>query len=182
MLRSNHFKFFTNSKWHLYQYRVDFEPDEERTFVRKGMLRMHRNAIGPYIFDGTLLYTSTYIADVSLSIQFISPYKQIYTQNFINIYEKFQKLEYITKRQSDDALVKIIICLVGQLSSDDPCNNFFFNIIIRKCLEHLDLQLVGRDYYDARNKVSKKIYMDILLNWIFYNFYNNNDCAFYRVA
>lgn len=72
MLRSNHFKFDTKSKWHLYKYRVDFEPDEERTFVRKGMLRMHKDSIGPHIFDGTLLYTPTYIADVSVSIYFIS--------------------------------------------------------------------------------------------------------------
>lgn len=58
--------------WCLYKYRVDFEPDEERTYVRKGMLRLHKEKVGPYIFDGTLLYTSTRLPDVSTSIFYVT--------------------------------------------------------------------------------------------------------------
>ena len=30
----------------------------------------------------------------------------------------------------------------------------FFNIIMRKCLDYLNLQLVGRNYFDPHNKVT----------------------------
>lgn len=33
-------------------------PDEDRTFVRKALLANHKNTIGGYIFDGTVLYCS----------------------------------------------------------------------------------------------------------------------------
>jgi aubergine-like protein len=37
---------------------VDFAPDEERTIIRKALLRNHRATLGGYIFDGTLMYCS----------------------------------------------------------------------------------------------------------------------------
>jgi aubergine-like protein len=57
-LTSNYFKLLTHTDWALYQYRVDFSPDEDRTAVRKGLLRHHKNILGGYIFDGTVLFTS----------------------------------------------------------------------------------------------------------------------------
>ncbi|XP_029174290.1 piwi-like protein Siwi [Nylanderia fulva] len=127
MLQSNHFKVPTVPNWSLYKYRVDFEPEESRTFIRKGLLKLHKERVGAYIFDGTVLYTSCRIPD---------------------------KVELVSTRKSDETPVKIIIRLVGDMKRDDPHYIQFFNIIMRKCLEYLKLQLVGRDYYDARNKVS----------------------------
>ncbi|KAL6255908.1 hypothetical protein P5V15_013149 [Pogonomyrmex californicus] len=127
MLQSNHFRIPTGPNWCLYKYRVDFEPEETRTFVRKGMLKLHKEKVGAYIFDGTVLYTSSRLPD---------------------------KMELVTTRQSDNVPIKIIICLVGSMSPDDWHYIIIFNIIMRKCLEHLKLQLVGRDYFDAKDKVS----------------------------
>jgi aubergine-like protein len=47
-------------------FRIDFEPDETRTFVRKGLLKLHKEKVGPYIFDGTVLYTIMRLPDVSV--------------------------------------------------------------------------------------------------------------------
>jgi hypothetical protein len=45
---------------------VDFAPDDDRTIVRKALLRNHRPTLGDYIFDGTMLYCSVrYPQDVS---------------------------------------------------------------------------------------------------------------------
>lgn len=52
--------------WALYQYHVDFAPEEDRTVVRKGLLKLHQKSIGAYIFDGTLMYTSHRLTDVSI--------------------------------------------------------------------------------------------------------------------
>lgn len=77
-LQTNYFKLLTTPNWCLYKYRVDFEPEEERTVVRKGLLRVHQKKIDPYIFDGTVLYTSTRLPDVKILRYFI-----LYTQTNI---------------------------------------------------------------------------------------------------
>ncbi|KAG5323893.1 PIWI protein, partial [Acromyrmex heyeri] len=127
MLSSNHFRLPTVPNWCVYQYRVDFEPEENRTFIRKGMLKLHKDKVGPYIFDGTILFSSTRLPD---------------------------KIELTSVRKSDNTPFKVIIYLVGRMMPEDPHYITIFNIIMRKQLEHLNLQLVGRDYYDAHNKVS----------------------------
>ncbi|XP_070167826.1 piwi-like protein Siwi [Polyergus mexicanus] len=127
VLQTNHFKVPTVPDWCLYKYRVDFEPEETRTYIRKGLLRLHKEKVGAYIFDGTTLYTSCRLPD---------------------------KMELVSTRQSDDTPIKIIIRLVGDMMRDDSHYIQLFNIIMRKCLEHLQLQLVGRDYYDARNRIA----------------------------
>jgi len=58
MLQSNYFKLETHTDWCLYQYRVDFAPDEENHFIRKALLRNHRATLGGYLFDGTMLFCS----------------------------------------------------------------------------------------------------------------------------
>ncbi|EFN83189.1 Protein piwi [Harpegnathos saltator] len=129
ILSSNYFKLHTEefaSTWCLYKYRVDFEPEEDRTVVRKGMLKLHKERIGSYIFDGTVLYTTARLPDI---------------------------LELLSIRKSDEVHIKITIRFVGDMSRDDPHHIQVFNIIMRKCLEHLRLQMVGRNYYDANNKI-----------------------------
>lgn len=57
-LMANYFKLETHTNWCLYQYRVDFAPEEDRTPIRKGLLRNHKAVLGGYIFDGTMMFTS----------------------------------------------------------------------------------------------------------------------------
>lgn len=63
-------------------------------------------------------------------------------------------MELFSERQSDSTKITISIRLVGELAKGDPHYPQFFNIIARKGLEHLRLQLVGRNYFDARAKVN----------------------------
>lgn len=58
MLKANYFKLETHPDWCLYQYHVDFAPEEDRTGMRKALLRNHQAVLGGYIFDGTVMYTS----------------------------------------------------------------------------------------------------------------------------
>ncbi|XP_043284504.1 piwi-like protein Siwi [Venturia canescens] len=125
-VQANYFKVLNATDWCLYKYRVDFAPEEDRIQARKGMLGVHRDKLGAYIFDGTVLYTSNRLP---------------------------QPLEVFSKRRSDDANIQIVIRLVGDISKGDEHYLQFYNIIMRKCLEYLQLQLVGRNYFDARNKV-----------------------------
>lgn len=64
-----------------------------------------------------------------------------------------QPLELISIRNSDEARIRITVRLVGDLAQGDAHYIQFFNILLRKCLDHLDLQLVGRNFFDAKAKV-----------------------------
>ncbi|XP_023290765.1 piwi-like protein Siwi isoform X2 [Orussus abietinus] len=130
-LQANYFKLLTTTNWCIFQYRVDFSPEEVRTVVRKGLLKIHSKSIGAYIFDGTVLYCSHRLP---------------------------QPMELFSKRESDQEKIRITIRLVGDMVRGDHHYLQFFNIIMRKCLGFLNLQLVGRDYYDARNKVEIREY------------------------
>ena len=67
LLKANYFKLDTHTNWCLYQYRVDFAPEEDRTVVRKALLRNHKAVLGGYIFDGSMMFTSQRLApDVSI--------------------------------------------------------------------------------------------------------------------
>ncbi|KAF7997591.1 hypothetical protein HCN44_006162 [Aphidius gifuensis] len=125
--RSNYFKLTAAPDWCLYQYHVDIQPEEDRTFVRKGLLGLHREKLGGYMFDGTSLYLCARLAnDVS---------------------------EFTSTRQSDGVQMRIIVKLTGTLEKGDPHYLQFYNVLMRKCLSHLKLQLVGRNFFDPHAKV-----------------------------
>lgn len=67
-------------------------------------------------------------------------------------------MELLSVRQSDNVHVKMNIRLVGEMLRDDPHYIQVFNIIMRKCLDNLKLQLIGRNYFDPHNKVSKSLH------------------------
>lgn len=60
---------------------------------------------------------------------------------------------FVSTRQSDEAHITITVRLVGDMKMGDAHYIQFFNIIMRKCYEHLKLKLVGRNYFDPVNKV-----------------------------
>jgi len=43
----------------LYQYRVDFNPEEDRISTKRGLLAQHRDRLGGYLFDGTMLFSGS---------------------------------------------------------------------------------------------------------------------------
>ena len=64
-VRANYFEVMKKPDWSLLQYRVDFVPEIDHMGVRKAMVRDHAATLGKYIFDGTLLYGTTRLTDVS---------------------------------------------------------------------------------------------------------------------
>jgi len=64
-----------------------------------------------------------------------------------------QLLELFSTRISDDTEIRITVRLVGDVAQGDTHYMQVFNLLMRKCLGHLDLQLVGRNFFDAKAKV-----------------------------
>lgn len=68
-LLANYFPITSYTNWCLYQYRVDFDPEEDRISTKKGLLAQHKERFGGYLFDGSMLFTSVKLdPDVSIYI------------------------------------------------------------------------------------------------------------------
>ncbi|GJQ76571.1 aub [Trypoxylus dichotomus] len=132
-LRSNYFQLLKMTNWCLYQSRVDFAPDEDRTPIRKKLLRTALKDILPvYVFDGTVMYAS----------------RRLHPDPF----------EVFVDSEVEGEKMRITIRTVGELGEGDYHFLQFFNIIMRKCMGFLELQLVGRNFYDEKAKA-------IVPNW-----------------
>lgn len=136
-LSANYFALIQQGKWSLNQYRVDFNPEIDHTGQKKGLLRtgLQNVQILGYLFDGTVLYTTTRIQPDPLEVF-------VQTANGEN--------------------VRITIRLVGEVAWTDYHYIQLFNIIIRKCLTYMQFQLVGRNYYDPNARVSTYTYLIVI--------------------
>lgn len=125
-LKSNYFVVESAPPWTLYQYRVDFTPEEDRTHVKKRLFREAvRSILSGYLFDGTLAFTSNRITPDPLEL-------------FV---------------EHNEQRIRITMKMVGEVTKEDAQKIQVFNIFLRKCLACLNLQLIGRNYFDAAVKV-----------------------------
>lgn len=126
-LTANYFEVLSAVEWILYQYRVDFAPEEDRTSAKKRLLsQATAKILGGYLFDGTLLFTSNRLHPDPM---------ELFVENETGI--RF----------------RITLRMVGEVMKEDSQRLQVFNIILRKCLACLNLQLIGRNYFDAAAKV-----------------------------
>jgi len=126
---ANYFPLVRKPDWNLYQYRVDIAPEEDRTYERKKLLKQHATVLKKYIFDGTVMYTP-------------------------ERYNVGGEAFNLTSKGDDGTMYVITIRRVGELGPRDGLYIQFFNIMVRKVMEDLKLQLVGRDYYDKAAAVT----------------------------
>lgn len=119
-LCANYFKLSTPTNWHVYLYHVDFAPILDSTRLKKKIMRESKQINAVYIFDGnTLLTTSKLKNDVT---EFLASEGE----NKITI-----KIKYIRIVESTEMeMVQI------------------FNNVLRKCMDGLGLNLIGRNYFD----------------------------------
>lgn len=89
---SNYFQLISRPDFHLLQYRVDFNPDVDHMAHRKRLVLSHADKLGKYLFDGTLLYGTTRLA---------------------------QPLELCCKLTSDGSNIRLTFRLVGEIQKED---------------------------------------------------------------
>lgn len=83
-MRSNYFQLIKKPDMHLLQYRVDFTPEIDHPGVKKALIRVHERTLGKYVFDGTLLYNTTRLAQVKLSKMSNDPMATPFLQLFFS--------------------------------------------------------------------------------------------------
>ncbi|XP_063598919.1 piwi-like protein Siwi [Penaeus indicus] len=102
-----------------------FSPEEDRTGERKRLVRQHREALGGnYLFDGMQLYLPHKLGS--------------------------EVTELSSKRESDGSAYQIKIKFIKELSTMDSQGLQIMNIKLRQWLEHLGLQLIGRNHFNPK--------------------------------
>ncbi|XP_014099672.2 protein aubergine [Bactrocera oleae] len=131
VIQTNYYRILKKPKWSIHQYRVDFAPDVDMVRVRRAYLAHHKEIFEGYIFDGTVLFCTKYL-------------------------EK-QQLELLTKNREGET-IQIKMKYVGQLEVTDAQQLQVLNLILRRAMEGLKLQLVGRSFFDPKAKHSLNAY------------------------
>ncbi|XP_041675230.1 LOW QUALITY PROTEIN: protein aubergine [Drosophila eugracilis] len=135
-VQTNYFKLLKRPNWTIYQYRVDFVPDIDNTRLRRGLLNEHRSLLGGNIFDGTVLFCTTQFKPVQNS-----PYV----------------LELVAKNRAGEN-IEIKIKAVGSVEAGDNQQFQVLNLILRRAMEGLELQLVHRNLFDPKAKINLENY------------------------
>lgn len=125
-LQANYFRLLTAPQWHLYQHRVDFAPDIENAIVRKGLIGVHKTSLGGYLFDGTMLFLTRRLPNDITEL-------------------------YSTRKDGEQ--IRVTVKFVGEVSMMDGTSLQILNLILRRAMEGLHLQLVGRNFFDALAKI-----------------------------
>lgn len=56
-IQTNYFQLISSNKWTIYKHHVDFNPCDERTFIRKKLFRDVSSRFVGHIFDGSTLFS-----------------------------------------------------------------------------------------------------------------------------
>ncbi|XP_069136145.1 piwi-like protein 1 [Argopecten irradians] len=127
-LTTNFFTFDCDDDWSLYQYHVDFNPMIDSRKMRIGLLFTHADLLGQTrIFDGMIL---------------ILPHKL--PQEVTEVFSQ-------TKRDSEN--IRITIKFTNTFHSSSPQGLFFLNILFKRVLNLIDMQQIGRNYYNMNLSV-----------------------------
>ncbi|XP_034068438.1 piwi-like protein 1 [Gymnodraco acuticeps] len=127
-LSANFFRILSRPQWVLYQYHVDFNPPMEARRLRSALLFQHEETLGSArSFDGALLFLPKRLQN-----------KETLLHSETRMGEK----------------VQITVTLTNELPPTSPVCIQFYNIIFRRILRMLDMQQIGRNYYNPKDPLN----------------------------
>ncbi|XP_023249891.1 piwi-like protein 1 [Seriola lalandi dorsalis] len=127
-LTANFFRIMSRPQWVLYQYHVDFKPAMESRRLRTALLFQHEEVLGSArSFDGALLFLP------------------------LRLHGKETVLHSETRNGEK---VQITVTLTNELPPTSPVCIQFYNIIFRRILRILNMQQIGRNYYNPSDPLN----------------------------
>lgn len=129
-LSANYFKLIRKPKFEFALYRVDFKPEIENAAMRKAFVGHHKELLGGYLFDG---------------------------QSMIYLTHRLQEQQLTLSIESREGVTyQMIIKNTGAvIEATDSMASQILNVILRRTMDGLNMQLVGRNLYDPENKVNR---------------------------
>lgn len=133
-IKANYFALNSKIKWQIYHYHVDFSPEIESASFRNALLVRQREILGSFLYDrGASIYMTRLL--------------------------EREETEIVT-RDRDDREILIRIRRVEIISPLENRSIQVQNIIVKKALKELNLDRIGRDYFDSGAKVSMPMLID----------------------
>ncbi|XP_030593002.1 piwi-like protein 1 [Archocentrus centrarchus] len=127
-LTANFFRILSRPQWVLYQYHVDFEPQMESRRLRSALLFQHEETLGSArSFDGALLFLP---------------------------HRLHSKETVVYSETKNGEKVQITITLTNELPPSSLVCIQFYNIIFRRILRILNMQQIGRNYYNPSDPLN----------------------------
>uniref|UniRef100_A0A8C2PUK7 Piwi-like RNA-mediated gene silencing 1 n=1 Tax=Cyprinus carpio TaxID=7962 RepID=A0A8C2PUK7_CYPCA len=121
-LRANFMRLLSRPLWALYQYHVDYKPPMESRRLRSALLFQHEETLGKaHTFDGAILFL---------------PNKLHNTETVL------------CSETRNGEKVEITVTLTNELPPSSPVCLQFYNILFRRILRILNMQQIGRHYYN----------------------------------
>uniref|UniRef100_A0A182MUF5 Protein piwi n=1 Tax=Anopheles culicifacies TaxID=139723 RepID=A0A182MUF5_9DIPT len=132
LLQSNYFKLLKRVDWTLYHYQVEFVPTCPSPRLTQSLVNEHKKLLGGFVFDGVQLFTAC----------------------------KLSSDELVLHSQHDRTGDKyeLHIQRVAVVDMTDETGLQVLNLILRRAMNGLNLQLVGRNLYDAAAKIPIREY------------------------
>ncbi|XP_029717566.1 protein aubergine-like [Aedes albopictus] len=132
MLQTNYFRVTRQEEECIFQYRVDLNPPVESSRLLKSLVYGLKATIGGYIFDGTQLFTRHKL--------------------------RSDEVEISTKDTTTNQQYIIKLRRVGVIDGTNETALMIFNLINRKAMGGLNLQLIGRNFFDPAAKLTVSQY------------------------
>ncbi|EAT40579.1 AAEL007698-PA [Aedes aegypti] len=131
-LNSNYFKLLKHIEWTLYQYRLDFSPQCASMRLMQGLVNEHKKIFGGFLFDGTQLFMVNKLRSDQLTLQ--------------------------SRHERTGDVYQLRIVHTGSVDMTNEAGIQVLNLILRRAMAGLNLQLVGRNLYDAAAKIAIREY------------------------
>ncbi|XP_063696838.1 protein aubergine-like [Culicoides brevitarsis] len=125
-LSSNYFRLVRKPEWSIFQYRVDFQPDIDSVAIRKALFRKHAEMFSGFMFDGTMLFSNSKLE---------------------------HEITHLISQRLDGTQIVIVVKFTKQVMMTEMASLQVLNLILRRAMEGLNLQLVGRNFFDAVAKI-----------------------------
>ncbi|XP_055592753.1 protein piwi-like isoform X3 [Uranotaenia lowii] len=132
MVKTNYFRIVRKDDENIFQYRVDFDPTVESSKQMSGLIFTIKDHIGGYLFDGSQLFTRNKLTNDAIQFQ--------------------------TRDRVNDEPFTITLRRVGKIDCTNETAFVIFNLINRKAMGGLKLQLIGRSFFDPEAKISIRQY------------------------
>jgi aubergine len=129
-LSANYFELTRKPDFAFTQYRVDFEPDCDDIKLRKFLVGTQRATFGGFLYDGgSLLYLTRRLPQDEMTFNITTPR---------------DNRKFILKIKHTGNVISM---------TDSMATNVL-NVILRRTMDKLNMQLVGRNLYDPGSRVS----------------------------
>ncbi|XP_053690463.1 protein aubergine-like isoform X1 [Sabethes cyaneus] len=131
-LQTNYFRVTRKENESIFQYRVDFNPPSDSMKILSSLMYQLKPILGGYIFEGTQLFSRHRFAK--------------------------DEVEYTTRDGTTGQEYIISFRKVGTIDGTNEMALMIFNLINRKAMAGLNLQLIGRNFFDPEGKIRMGMY------------------------